>query len=99
VYRVLYEQISESLKSQNRVNENIFDIIAGTSIGAINAAISVSHVVENKKKQNPSWYQLRCWENSADKLEFSTDPRCCLDDHIMNNSKHAYNQPDNQLKC
>lgn len=26
----------------------IFDIVAGTSIGAINAAILVSHVVENK---------------------------------------------------
>jgi predicted acylesterase/phospholipase RssA len=73
VYRVLYEQISESLETQNRVNENIFDIIAGTSIGAINAAIIVSQVVKNKK-ENPSWNQLECWKDSADKLEeFWTD--------------------------
>jgi NTE family protein len=56
VYRVLYIWISESLERQNRVNENVFDIVAGTSIGAINAAIIVSHVLKNKK-QNPSWIQ------------------------------------------
>jgi predicted acylesterase/phospholipase RssA len=68
VYRVLYSRISESLERSNRTDENVFDIIAGTSIGAINAAIIVSHVVKNKK-QNPSWNLLRCWEGSADKLE------------------------------
>src|SRR5215210_7687724 len=65
VYRALYEQISESLERQNRVNENVFDIIAGTSIGAINAAIIVSQVVKNKK-ENPSWDQLKRWKDSAD---------------------------------
>jgi NTE family protein len=45
VYSVLYEQISKQIKD----NENVFDIIAGTSIGAINAAIIVSHVVENRR--------------------------------------------------
>jgi NTE family protein len=68
VYRVLYDWISESLKSQNRINESVFDIIAGTSIGAINGAIITSHVLKNKK-QNPSWEQLKWWEGSADKLE------------------------------
>ena len=68
VYTVLYGWISKSLERQNKVNEDVFDISAGTSIGAINAAIIVSHVVENKK-ENPSWNQLKCWENSADKLE------------------------------
>ena len=68
VYRVLYGRISETLERQNRINENVFDIIAGTSIGAINAAIIISHVLKNKK-QNPSWNQLKCWEGSAHKLE------------------------------
>lgn len=73
VYRVLYTQISESLKGQNRVNENVFDVIAGTSIGAINAAIITSHVLKNKELHS-SWNQLRCWEGSGDKLEeFWTD--------------------------
>jgi predicted acylesterase/phospholipase RssA len=38
-------------------DEHIFDIIAGTSIGAINAAIIVSNVKENKT-----------WNYSADRL-------------------------------
>jgi predicted acylesterase/phospholipase RssA len=63
-YRVLYDSISKQIKD----NENVFDIIAGTSIGAINAAIIVSHVMQNKK-QHPSWSKLKCWEGSAEKLE------------------------------
>jgi NTE family protein len=39
-------------------DESLFDVIAGTSIGAINASIIVSYVKEN-----------RTWENSADRLE------------------------------
>ena len=36
----------------------LFDIIAGTSIGAINAAILVSYVLENKT-----------WKGSSERLE------------------------------
>jgi NTE family protein len=73
VYGVLYDWISESLERSNRTDEDLFDIIAGTSIGAINAAIIINHVLKNKR-QNPSWNQLRCWEHSAEKLkEFWTD--------------------------
>jgi NTE family protein len=63
-YRVLYDSISKHIQD----NENVFDIVAGTSIGAINAAIIVSHVMENKK-QHPYWSRLRCWEGSAEKLK------------------------------
>lgn len=63
-YRVLYDSISKQIED----NENVFDIIAGTSIGAINAAIVVSHVMQNKE-QHPSWSRLKCWEGSAEKLE------------------------------
>lgn len=90
VYRALYEQISESLKSQDRVNENVFDIIAGTSIGAINAAIIVSHVAKNKK-ENPSWDQLECWKDSADKLEeFWTDQIASTPDLSTTNYYYYY---------
>src|SRR5215207_9562997 len=68
VYRVLYDRISGSLERSNRTDENVFDIIAGTSIGAMNAAIIINHVLKNKK-QNPSWNPLRCWEDSPYKLE------------------------------
>jgi NTE family protein len=74
-YRVMYESISK----RSEDNENVFDIIAGTSIGAINAAIIVSHVVENRR-EHPSWSMLKCWEGSTQKLEqfwrerISSDP-------------------------
>jgi predicted acylesterase/phospholipase RssA len=73
VYQVLYDRLSESLEEANRTNENVFDIIAGTSIGAINAAIIINHVLKNRK-ENPPWNQLKCWEGSAEKLkDFWTD--------------------------
>ena len=73
VYQVLYDRISESLEKANKTDENVFDIIAGTSIGAINAAIIINDVLK-KRKENPSWNQLRCWEGSAEKLKrFWTD--------------------------
>src|SRR5437867_5132698 len=64
VFRVLYDWISDGTgKNQN---DNIFDIIAGTSIGAINAAFLVSHVI-NKRKENKN--VTESWEDSAEKLE------------------------------
>ena len=73
VYQVLYDRLSESLEEANRTNENVFDIIAGTSIGAINAAIIINQVLKNRK-ENPSWNQLKCWEGSVEKLrDFWTD--------------------------
>jgi NTE family protein len=63
-YRVLYESLSKRIRD----NENIFDIIAGTSIGAMNAAVIVSHVVENRR-EHPSWTTLKCWEGSVETLE------------------------------
>lgn len=55
VFNVLYNWIKKDLQGSG----NIFDIVAGTSIGALNGAILVSHVKENKGS----------WEGSADKLK------------------------------
>ena len=68
IYKVAYSFLKYKDKEQSDANKPVFDIIAGTSIGAINASILVSHVVENKT-----------WEGSAEKLiEFwnhvSTEP-------------------------
>ena len=51
-FRALYEFISEKDKENP-----LFDIVAGTSIGAINAAILVSHVIDSNS-----------WEGSVEKL-------------------------------
>ena len=47
-YRALYESISEMDTKNGNKGKPIFDIVAGTSIGAINAAILISYVVENQ---------------------------------------------------
>src|SRR5215469_14291571 len=62
-YKDINEELSRYLKTEGRGNEPIFHIIAGTSIGAINAAILVSYIQENSYvKKN------KTWEGSGDKL-------------------------------
>jgi predicted acylesterase/phospholipase RssA len=74
VYHVLYHWIKIDKLEKEKKNENIFDIIAGTSIGGINATIIISKFLENKEKdknhtdvqknQNP----LQYWEGTPDHL-------------------------------
>ena len=50
VFHVLYHWI----RKDSSEYENIFDIIAGTSIGAINASIIMNHFLDNKSEDNTS---------------------------------------------
>jgi predicted acylesterase/phospholipase RssA len=63
----VFHELYESLKDNVRDSENFFDIIAGTSIGAINAAFLVSHVIEKRKEENKNVRES--WKGSAEKLE------------------------------
>jgi len=56
-YKAIYEALSEAFRAEGRGNEPIFHIVSGTSIGAINAALLVSYVKENKT-----------WEGSGERL-------------------------------
>ena len=56
-YKAINEDLSAYFRSDGRENEPIFHIISGTSIGAINAALLVSYVKENKT-----------WEGSGERL-------------------------------
>jgi NTE family protein len=58
VFQAIYEKYE-------RKNENkpMFDIVAGTSSGAVNAAILVSHVVENGNSWKGSAYKLKDFWN------------------------------------
>ena len=58
VFRSLYEKMKRNQNNDGDDHHHLFDIIAGTSIGAINGAILVSYFLENKK-----------WEGSAERLE------------------------------
>ena len=67
VFHVLYHWVKKDLAE----NQNVFDIIAGTSIGAINASIIISHFYENKDKDaNKAGEEntLKYWEGSPEKL-------------------------------
>jgi predicted acylesterase/phospholipase RssA len=57
VFKALYEKITRKDEINGEKDRPLFDIVAGTSIGAINAAILVSHVTEN-----------RSWKDSPEKL-------------------------------
>jgi NTE family protein len=56
-FKALYEKITREDKENGNEERPLFDIIAGASMGAINAAVLVNHVIENKT-----------WEGSAKKL-------------------------------
>jgi NTE family protein len=71
VYHVLYHWNKKDLPE----NENVFDIIAGTSIGAINASIIINNFLENKendkditREDEKSKNTLKYWEGSSEKL-------------------------------
>jgi NTE family protein len=63
VFKVLYHWIN----NQIREDENIFDVIAGTSAGAINGALLLNHVLVNKRN-NPSISTKQCWAGSPKML-------------------------------
>ena len=73
VFHVLYHWIK---KDVNNDDENIFEIIAGTSIGAINASIILSHILERKEEEfkgkgndnNGKSSNMKYWEGSPEKL-------------------------------
>jgi NTE family protein len=56
-YKALHEDLLPYVRSEFRGNEPLFHIVSGTSIGAINAALLVSYVKENKT-----------WDGSAERL-------------------------------
>jgi len=63
VFKVLYHWIN----NQIREDENIFDVIAGTSAGAINGALLLNYVLANKRN-NPSISTKQCWAGSPKML-------------------------------
>ena len=69
VFHVLYHWIRKDIKENE--SENIFDIIAGTSIGAVNASIIINHILANKEKDKENKFiskNTKYWEFSAEKL-------------------------------
>src|SRR4249920_3429749 len=57
----IYKSLYEGLKWEVKENRPLFDIVAGTSAGAINATLIVNHVLQNKDEEDP-------WKGSDETL-------------------------------
>ncbi len=65
VFRALCEDLATKNENKNRM---LFDIVAGTSIGAVNAAIIVGTVL-SYKRGHPQTSQEDLWRHSVEELE------------------------------
>jgi predicted acylesterase/phospholipase RssA len=65
VFQALVEKISEDQGKRGLENGKrpLFDIVAGTSIGAMNAAIVVSSIIEGKNWKDSSKKLVEFWKN------------------------------------
>jgi NTE family protein len=61
-FKALYEKITREDKENGNEERPLFDIIAGTSMGAINAAVLVNHVIENKTWKGSAKKLIEFWE-------------------------------------
>ncbi len=74
VYKATYELLSERDVKLGRKGKPIFHIVAGTSIGAMNAAVLVSYVKENKSWQGSADRLIEFWEYMATESIMDTIP-------------------------
>lgn len=90
-FKALCKKIMEK-DNQNpnaRANRPLFDIIAGTSIGAINAALIVHSVTEDIEKQR---------EAQEQKI-MEREDQCIIEDkYIINDTQRAWNYSISQLE-
>jgi len=61
-YKALYELVSKRDKSEGKETSITFDIIAGTSIGAMNAAVLTSYVIENGSYEGSAERLINFWK-------------------------------------
>ena len=61
-YQALYEMVTKMDKERGFKDKPLLDIVAGTSIGAINSAVLVSYVMENNTWEGSSERLSEFWE-------------------------------------
>jgi NTE family protein len=64
-YKAFYELASDRDKNIGRKDKPLFDIVAGTSIGAMNASVLVSYVKEKKTWRGSAEKLIEFWEHLA----------------------------------
>ena len=86
VFRSLYEDLARKKEGNNRM---MFDIVAGTSIGAVNAAIIVGTILKYKG-HHPQASQPDIWQYSVQQLEKFwseiSDPLTLMPNWMLDNS-------------
>jgi NTE family protein len=73
-YSALYEFLTKIDIEEGRKGRPIFDIVAGTSIGAINAAVLVSYVVENQTYEGSSEKLFEFWNYLSKESTVESNP-------------------------
>jgi NTE family protein len=73
-YRALYESLSKKDANEGRKGRATFDIVAGTSIGAINAAVLVSYVAENQTYEGSAERLVDFWNYISKESMVETNP-------------------------
>lgn len=69
VVKALCEKLMEEDKQEGIVDRPLFDIVAGSSIGAVNAAILVNQVVNSLRGKSPRPRISDTWRRAVDTLE------------------------------
>lgn len=69
VVKALYEKLREEDKQKGIVDRPLFDVVAGSSIGAVNAAILVNQVVNDLRGKSPKPRISDTWRRAVDTLE------------------------------
>jgi NTE family protein len=74
VYKGLYEYLSARDKKEGKEQSITFNIIAGTSIGAMNAAVLTSYVVENNTYEGSAEKLIEFWEFLSKESRMDSNP-------------------------
>jgi NTE family protein len=73
-YKALYEWLSKKDKEEGKETSITFDIIAGTSIGAMNSAVLTSYVVENGTYEGSAERLIDFWKYLSKESILDTNP-------------------------
>jgi len=73
-YRKIYDFLTERDRAGGKKGKNIFDIVAGTSIGAMNAAVLVSYVTEKRTYEGSSEWLINFWKYLSKESTIEMNP-------------------------
>jgi NTE family protein len=73
-YKGMYELLSAKDEKEGKKQSTTFNIIAGTSIGAMNAAVLTSYVVENNTYEGSAEKLIEFWEYLSKESRMDANP-------------------------